>query len=72
MQVKTKLPVCTGNVSLDGKYFVFTLTEKRIGISKKIRKKEERERLNSLVKNIQMKTTASLYVRMQQGLQKKY
>ena len=39
--VKTKLPVCTGNVSLDGKYFVFTLTEKRIGISKKIRKKEE-------------------------------
>ena len=48
--VKTKLPVCTGNVSLDGKYFVFTLTEKRIGISKKIRKKEERERLNSLVK----------------------
>ena len=48
--VKTKLPVCTGNVSLDGKYFVFTLTEKRIGISKKIRKKEERERLDSLVK----------------------
>ena len=48
--VKTKLPVCTGNISLDGKYFVFTLTEKRIGISKKIRKKEERERLDSLVK----------------------
>lgn len=42
--VKTKLPVCTGNVSLDGKYFVFTLTEKRIGISKKFeRKRKERD-----------------------------
>lgn len=49
--VKTKLPVCTGNISLDGKYFVFTLTDRRTGISKKIRNKAERERLEALVKN---------------------
>lgn len=48
--VKTKLPVCTGNISLNGKYFVFTLANKRAGISKKIRDKEERERLNTLIK----------------------
>lgn len=48
--VKTKLPVCTGNISLDGKYFVFTLTDKRTGISKKIRERKERERLEVLVK----------------------
>lgn len=48
--VKTKLPVCTGNISLNGKYFVLTLTDKRTGISKKIRNKEERERLESFLK----------------------
>lgn len=48
--VKTKLPVCSGNISLNGKYFVFTLADKRAGISKKIRDKEERERLNTLIK----------------------
>ena len=48
--VKTKLPVGTGNISLNGKYFVFTLTDKRTGISKKIRKNDERERLDSIVK----------------------
>lgn len=49
--VKTKLPVCTGNISLNGKYFVFTLTDKRTGISKKIRDQAERERLESLIKS---------------------
>lgn len=48
--VKTKLPVGTGNISLDGKYFVFTLTDKRTGISKKIRNTVERERLETLLK----------------------
>lgn len=48
--VKTKLPVCTGNISLNGKYFVLTLTDKRTGISKKIRNKAERERLETLIK----------------------
>ena len=47
---KTKLPVGTGNISLDGKYFVFTLTDKRTGISKKIRNTVERERLETLLK----------------------
>lgn len=47
--VKTKLPVCTGNISLNGKYFVLTLTDKRTGISKKIRNSSERERLERLV-----------------------
>ena len=47
--VKTKLPVCTGNISLNGKYFVLTLTDKRTGISKKIRENRERERLATLI-----------------------
>ena len=47
--VKTKLPVCTGNISLNGKYFVLTLTDKRTGISKKIRENRERERLAALI-----------------------
>ena len=47
--VKTKLPVCTGNISLNGKYFVLTLTNKRTGISKKIRENRERERLATLI-----------------------
>lgn len=47
--VKTKLPVCTGNISLNGKYFVLTLSDKRTGISKKIRNKPERERLETLI-----------------------
>lgn len=46
--VKTKLPVGTGNISLNGKYFVFTLIDKRTGISKKIRNVSERERLEAL------------------------
>lgn len=49
--VKTKLPVCTGNISLNGKYFVFTLTDKRAGVSKKIRDQAERLRLESLIKD---------------------
>ena len=48
--VKTKLPVCTGNISLNGKYFVFTLTDKRTGISKKIKDRSERERLEIITK----------------------
>lgn len=48
--VKTKLPVATGNISLNGKYFVFTLTDRRAGISKKIRDKAERERLENMIK----------------------
>ena len=47
--VKTKLPVCTGIISLNGKYFVLTLTDKRTGISKKIRENRERERLAALI-----------------------
>lgn len=47
--VKTKLPVCTGNISLNGKYFVLTLLDKRTGISKKIRENRERERLATLI-----------------------
>ena len=50
ISLKTKLPVGTGNISLDGKYFVFTLTDKRTGISKKIRNTVERERLETLLK----------------------
>ena len=48
--VKTKLPVGTGNISLNGKYFVFTLTDKRTGISRKIKNVAERERLEILSK----------------------
>lgn len=46
--VKTKLPVGDGNISLTGKYFVLTLSDKRAGISKKITKKEERDRLSAI------------------------
>lgn len=45
--VKTKLPVAESNVSLTGKYFVLTLGDPRTGVSKKIKKKEERERLSA-------------------------
>ncbi|MCI6858929.1 MAG: ribonuclease E/G [Eubacterium sp.] len=48
--VKKKLPVADGNVSLNGKYFVFTLTDKRSGISKKIKEETERNRLLNIAK----------------------
>lgn len=47
--VKTKLPVADGNISLTGKYFVLTLSDKRSSVSKKIKDKEERARLSSLL-----------------------
>lgn len=47
--VKTKLPAADGNISLAGKYFVLTLSDKRSGVSKKIKDKEERERLSELL-----------------------
>ena len=47
--VKTKLPAADGNVSLTGKYFVLTLSDKRSGVSKKIKDKEERERLSEIL-----------------------
>lgn len=43
--VKTKLPAADSNISLSGKYFVLTLSDKRSGISHKIKKMEERQRL---------------------------
>ena len=48
--VKTKLPVGTGNISLNGQYFVFTPADKRTGISRKIKNIAERERLETLSK----------------------
>lgn len=60
--VKTKLPVGTGNISLNGKYFVFTLTDKRTGISRKIKSIEERERLETLSKKY-MKEEYGIVVR---------
>ncbi|MDO5146030.1 MAG: ribonuclease E/G [Eubacteriales bacterium] len=47
--VKTKLPVADTNLSLQGKYFVLTLEDKRFGVSKKISDKEERRRLSDLI-----------------------
>lgn len=47
--VKTKLAVADGNISLTGKYFVLTLSDKRSGISKKIQNAEERQRLSDLL-----------------------
>ena len=47
--VKTKQAVADGNVSLDGKYLVLSLGDKRMGISRKISKEKERERLKDLL-----------------------
>ena len=47
--VKTKLPVAESSVSLAGKYFVLTPGDPRTGVSKKIKKREERERLSAFV-----------------------
>lgn len=49
--VKTKLPVADGNVSLTGKYFVLTMSDRRSGISKKIMDAEVRERLTLLMED---------------------
>ena len=51
---------------------LFLLTEKRIGISKKIRKKEERERLNSLLKKYTDEDYGIIVRTNAAGLQKKY
>lgn len=48
--VKTKLPVGSGNVSIDGKYFVLTLVDRRSGISRKITNGQERKRLTEFLK----------------------
>lgn len=48
--VKTKLPVGSGNVSIDGKYFVLTLVDRRSGISRKITSGKERKRLEEFLK----------------------
>lgn len=47
--VKTKLPVAESNVSLAGKYFVLTPGDPHAGVSKKIKKREERERLSAFI-----------------------
>ena len=47
--VKTKLAVADGNISLTGKYFVLTLSDKRSGISKKIQNAVERQRLSDIL-----------------------
>lgn len=49
--VKTKLPVVDGNVRIAGKYYVLTLEKKGINISKKIKEKEERNRLLTITKD---------------------
>ncbi|MDO4976549.1 MAG: ribonuclease E/G [Eubacteriales bacterium] len=48
--VKTKLPVVDSNVSISGKYFVISMERKGINLSKKIKKKEERDRLLSIAR----------------------
>ena len=45
-----KLPVAGTNISIQGKYFVFTFGLKRIGVSKKIKNQLERERLSAFMK----------------------
>ena len=45
-----KLPVAGTNVSIQGKYFVFTFGLKRIGVSKKIKNQQERDRLAAFMK----------------------
>ncbi len=51
--VKTKLPVGDCNISIQGKYFVLTLAEKRFGISRKIKKATERDALLALMEEYQ-------------------
>ena len=48
--VGRKLPVAGTNISIQGKYFVFTFGMKRLGVSKKIKNQQERERLASFMK----------------------
>ena len=48
--VGRKLPVAGTNISIQGKYFVFTFGMKRVGVSKKIKNQQERERLSSFMK----------------------
>ena len=50
--VKTKLPVVDTNVSLSGKYFVLSLENRGINVSKKIKDSKERERLLTLAKKM--------------------
>lgn len=45
-----KLPVAGTNISINGKYFVFTFANKRTGVSKKIKNHKERERLTAIMK----------------------
>ncbi|MCD8018509.1 MAG: ribonuclease E/G [Clostridiales bacterium] len=47
--VKTKLPAADGNVSLDGKYFVLSIADMRVSLSRKITKSAERVRLQNLI-----------------------
>lgn len=46
--VKTKLAVADSNISFPGKYFVLTLSDHRLSLSKKITDKEERDRLQTI------------------------
>lgn len=50
--VKTKLPVVDTNVSLSGKYFVLSLENRGINVSKKIKDAKERERLLTLARSM--------------------
>lgn len=47
--VKKKAPTATSNINLTGKYIVLTSANKRIGISNKIKKAEERNRLKQIM-----------------------
>ena len=52
--VKTKAPTVTCNLNITGKYVVLTHGITKIGVSAKIKEKEERERLRSLATSFQL------------------
>lgn len=59
--VKTKAPTVTCNLNLTGKYAVLTHGITKIGVSAKIKEKEERERLRSVVSSFQAETQGENY-----------
>ncbi len=65
--VGRKLPVAGTNISINGKYFVFTFANKRFGVSKKIKNHKERERLTAIMKEESQSLSADLSSGQQAG-----
>ena len=61
--ISTKGPRCTAQVSLAGRFLVFMPHASRVGVSRKIGERAERQRLRELVQNVLPKDVGGVIVR---------